>query len=237
MADEYTLTFVNNSKNDWTFCCYQTDPKIGPKDVRSLAWYTKVVAAGSEVDFIWTIDYTFVWSEMGEVIPGVVFKASQKLPAGLTENNAIDFTRINNSAFKFVNQTTDPSAAGSLMIHQDAKIPHNTAAVGIGMGKSGTFVVPAQPSIDVSFSPHPKYWVTFGDYVTGQVLDTQQVTKKAEVPYAVNVYAMYAILGENNQWTIKSTQQVNKARALASADAGLSGDALRQRTFATLLNE
>lgn len=238
MADQYTLTFVNNSKNDWTFCCYQTDPQIGPKDARSLAWYTKVVAAGSEVDFEWTIDYSFVWSEMGEVIPGVIFKASQKVPAGLKEKNAINFTRVNNSAFKFVDQTTDPNSSGSLVIHQDDKIPHDTAAVGIGMSGAGTFAVPAQPSIDVTFSPHPTYWVTFGDYVKGEVLDTQQMTKKAEVPYGVNVFTMYAILGADNKWTIKSTPQVNAAiRSLAAANAGLSTAGLRKQAFAALLDE
>ncbi|HWS72882.1 MAG TPA: hypothetical protein VN605_12255, partial [Thermoanaerobaculia bacterium] len=87
------------------------------------------------------------------------------------------------------------------------------------------FVVPAQPSIDVSFSPHPSYWVTFGDYVKGQVLDTQQVTKKAEVPYDNNVYAMYAILGRNNQWTITSIASVNKqflSLSAAGSDAAVS---------------
>jgi hypothetical protein len=233
MADTYTLTFINNSSNDWTFCCYQTDPKIGPKDVKSLAWYTKMVAAGAEVEFEWTIDYSFVWSEMGSVVPGVIFKASQKVPAGTQEKNAIDFTRISNDAFKLVNQTTDPRYKGSLVIHQDEKIPLNKAAVGIGMSGAGTFIVPAQPSIDVSFSPHPSYWVTFGDYVKGQVLDTQQVTKKAEVPYPNNIYAMYAILGQNNQWTIASVNARN-ARFLSLSPGGTDAAVSQRDTINAL---
>lgn len=210
MADQYTLNFLNNSSNDWTFCCYQQDPKIGPKDVRSLAWYTKAVAAGAKAKFTWTIDYSFVWAEVGELVPGVLFDATQVVDATTQTNNAITLTRLKNTAYKFIDQTTDPGYAGSLLVHQDGTIPIGSAAVGIGMSGVGTFAVPAQPNIDVSFSPHPTYWVTFGDYITGEVLDIQQVTHKAEVPYGFNVYSMWAILGADNQWTIQSTQNVNK---------------------------
>ncbi|MGZ5434091.1 MAG: protein rhiA [Thermoanaerobaculia bacterium] len=231
MGDLYTLTFVNNSSNDWTFCCYQTDPKIGPKDVRSLAWFTKRVTSGSEVDFEWEIDYSFVWAETGVLKPGVIFKASAKVPAGTRENNSINFTRIGNEAFKFVKQSTDPNYEGSLVIHQDDKIPLDKASVGIGMSGAGTFVVPAQPSIDVSFSPHPNYWVTFGEYRSGQVLDIQQVTKKAQVPFANNVYAMYAILGQDNKWTIVDTRDVN-ARLSDSDDQNAMLQSGSQRALA-----
>jgi hypothetical protein len=209
MADQYTLNFVNKSSNDWVFCCYQQDPKIGPKDVRSLAWFTKAVAAGSKTKFQWTIDYSFVWSEMGELVPGVIFDATQVMDASTQVDNAITLTRLPNTAFKFVNQTTDPGFTGSLVVNQDKNIPLKTAAVGIGMSGVGTFAVPAQPNIQVSFSPHPTYWVTFGDYITGQVLDIQQVTGKAQVPYATNVFSMWAILSEDNNWTIQSTASVN----------------------------
>ncbi len=209
MGDQYTLTFVNDSSNDWTFCCYQTDPKIGPKDVRSLAWFTKRVTSGSEVDFRWEIDYSFVWAETGELKPGVTFKASARIDAGTRENNAINFTRVDREAYKFVKQTTDPDYEGSLVIHQDDTIPFNSASIGIGMSGAGTFVVPAQPSIQVSFTPKPLYWVTFGEYRTGQVLDIQQVTAKAQVPFGHAVYSMYAILGANNKWKIVDTREVN----------------------------
>ena len=216
MSNIYTLTFVNNSQNNWNFCCYQEDPNISTQDVSTLAWYAFPVAPTTSVSFSWTINYQLVWTQVGRLAPGVIFKASQKWDASLDRNNAVDFTRKPNQAFTFQNQTTFGSS-GTLYINQDNTSPANTAAVGINMGivgappgsGSGTFVVPAQPNITASFTPHPRYWVTFGQFVAGQVLDTQQITKKAEVAFPVNVYDMVAILNPDNTWTVTTQQMMN----------------------------
>jgi len=216
MGNTYTLTFVNNSDNNWDFCCYQEDPNISTQDVMSLAWFAYPVAPTTSVSFSWTINYQFVWSQTGQLGAGVRFSASQKWDANLTGNNGVDFTRKPNQAFTFENLAPfgDP---GTLYINQDGTIPSNTAAVGINMGiegappgaGSGTFVVPAQPNITASFTPHPSYWVTFGQYTPGQVLDIQQITQKAQVAFPVNVYDMYAILGADNKWTVTTQQAIN----------------------------
>ncbi|WP_417675067.1 protein rhiA [Roseibium sp.] len=216
MGNTYTLTFVNNSTNNWDFCCYQEDPNISTQDVMSLAWFAYPVAPTTSVSFSWTIDYQFVWSQTGQLGAGVRFSASQKWDANLTGNNGVDFTRKPNQAFTFENQAPFGNP-GTLYINQDGTIPANTAAVGINMGiegappgaGSGTFVVPAQPNITASFTPHPSYWVTFGQYTPGQVLDIQQIAQKAQVAFPVNVYDMYAILGADNKWTITSQQTLN----------------------------
>ncbi|MBW6421663.1 protein rhiA [Rhizobium sp. XQZ8] len=218
MSNTYSLTFINDSENDWSFCCYQEDPNITMQGVMSLAWFAFPVASTTSVTFQWNINYQFVWSQMGKLSPGVLFKAGQKWDADLQTANSVDFTRKSNTAFSFENLTTG-SAPGTLYINQDGTIPLHTAAIGINMGiqgapagaGSGTFVVPAQPNIIASFTPHPTYWVTFGDYVAGQVLDTQQIGQKEEIKFPVNVYDMCAILGPDNKWTTASLQEVNTA--------------------------
>ena len=164
MGNLYTLTFVNNSSNDWTAAVYQTDPALQQTtNAMSLAWFTKAAAKTTSVDFTWTIDYSFVWSETGTLIPGVLFKASQNWAADLNSSNKVTFTQQPSGAFTFANQTMG-QPTGSLLIAQDGTIPSNTASVGIGMSNAGTFAVPAQPNINLTFSPHPQYWITFGKY-------------------------------------------------------------------------
>lgn len=228
MGNIYSLTFVNNSNNNWDFCCYQEDPNIGVQDVMSLAWFAFPVAPTTSVTFSWTINYQFVWSQVGTLSPGVRFSASQKWDADLENANYVDFDRLPNNAFTFKNKSTFDNP-GTLYINQLGNVPADTAAVGINMGiegappgaGSGTFVVPAQPNIMASFTPHPLYWVTFGKYAPGQVLDIQQITKKAKVAFPVNVYDMFAILGQDNKWTITSQQQLNQAFLQFGADAGV----------------
>jgi rhizosphere induced protein len=226
MSDIYTLTFVNQSNNNWDFCCFQEDPNIKAPGVMSLAWFAFPVAPTTAVSFSWQIAYQFVWSQIGQLSAGVKFSASQKWDASLTSSNSVDFTRKPNKAFTFQNQMA-AGVPGTLFINQDDTIPADTAAVGINMGivgaplgaGSGTFVVPAQPNITASFSPHPSYWVTFGQFVPGQVLDTQQITQKARVDYPVNVYDMVAVLGPNNKWKISTTQDLNAAYLTAGSKA------------------
>ena len=48
----------------------------------------------------------------------------------------------------------------------------------------------------------PNYYIIFGEFMLGQVLDLEQITNNAQINFPPNVYQMYAILGPDNQWTI-----------------------------------
>jgi len=229
MADttgtQYTLTFANNSTNDWTACVFQTDPGLqATTNAMSLAWFTKPTAKTTGTDFTWTIDYSFVWSETGTLIPGVLFKAAQKWPADLQTSNKVNFTRLDSGAYTFANQTAQ-APSGSLIIAEDPKkIPVAGASVGIGMSNAGTFAVPSQPNVTLTFTPTPLYWITFGTFKQGQVLSISEMTAAAAVQFPAAVYAMTAILDQGNNWTVLPTSQVN-SRFIADTQAALqSGD-------------
>ena len=195
----YTLSFINNSSMSGTVCIYQKPVDIGVPNAMSLAWLTYDCTPDTEVDLTWAIDYSFVWSKTGVLKPGVMFKATQKKQADLDRNNKITFTNTEHG-LTFKDQTDGPN--GTLWIDQDRTIAVNTASVGIGMSGEGIFAVQAQPNIHLGFTPHPNYWITFGDFEKGLVLDTQQITDPANIKFPYGVYQMYAILGPDNRWTI-----------------------------------
>lgn len=208
MGVKYNLNVLNNSTQLGNICVYQSDPNVNNPKVMSLAWFSKTVAPQTKAKFTWTVDYSFVWSETGELIPGVIFDVSQEFPADLSTTNQVTFTNTA-GAFMFTNQTAGPNQ-GSLYVMQDKTIPSNAAAVGIGMSGAGTFAVPSQPNMTLIFSPHPKYWVTFGTYEAGEVLDITAISKKAEIKYPVNVYTMTATFQEDNTWTVGTTAAANQ---------------------------
>ena len=214
MPTQYSLTVINQSQNLGDFCVYQTAPDIDDPNVFSLAWFTKKAQPTTKVKFTWTIDYSFIWSETGTLVPGVMFDASQVWDADLSTKNQVTLTN-DAGAFTFENLQAGPKP-GTLSIKQDATIPFNTAAAGIGMSGAGTFVVQAQPNYTSMFSPHPKYWVTFGSFEQGEVLDiTQIVSQSAEIDFPVNVYSMTAILQADNTWLVQPTKDVNAAYVAA----------------------
>lgn len=207
MSQQYSVLFLNHSQNSGNVCMYQTDPDIGVNDVQSLAWFTKYVHPQTRVEFYWKVDYSFVWAETGELVPGVRFIASQMVPADLEGRNKIPFNHVN-GGFKFGEVTQ--GTGGRLMINEEKHIPFDTASVGIGMSGKGTLVVQAQPNMNLVFTPKPKYWIAFGNYTEGEVLDLSEMTYPAEIVFPVNVYSMTAILNPDNTWTIKPTAEVNQ---------------------------
>lgn len=206
----YSLVFVNNSPETFDAAVYQNDPDLGNPNVESLAWFTKTAAPSTTVVFSWTIDYSFVWCQTGQLRPGVLFNASQVWPADLSTSNKVGFTQ-QGGAYTFEDQIQG-AQAGTLYISQDQTIGSGQASVGIGMSGSGVYAVQAEPNLQVNFTPHPQYWITFGQFVQGQVLDIGQITDTAahiEFPHDVN--SMTAILNNDNTWSVQQTSAVNAA--------------------------
>lgn len=197
----YTLNFKNQSKNVGNVCVFQTDPSFeNEANIMSLAWFTKRTHPQTNVKFEWEIDYSFVWSETAELKPGVIFEASQVLAADLqTANSAVfDYTQ---DAFLITNASTN-GQAGSLSISETDNIPFDRASVGVGMAGAGTFVKLAQPNMNMKFTPHPEYWIAFGNYEQGEVLDIEEMTNKQKIVFEPNQYSITAVLQEDNTWKL-----------------------------------
>ncbi|MFT9847677.1 hypothetical protein [Aneurinibacillus sp. REN35] len=214
MSQQYSVVFVNHSSNSGSACVFQQDPNLATHNAMSLAWFTKFNYPNTKVLFKWNIDYSFVWSETGVLVPGVQFIANEVLPADLTKNNSVTLSH-EGGAYTFTNQKTASSSAGSLVINEDGTIPLKQASVGIGMSGNGTFAVQAQPNQILTFTPHPKYYIAFGSFSEGEVLDIDQMSQSAEIAFQPNVYSMTAILNQDNSWTIQPTSAVNKEVAEA----------------------
>lgn len=197
MGQTYSLTVMNNSTMDGNICVYQQAPNVNVPGVLTLAWLSKRAHPGTSVTFSWSLDYNFVWSEQGDLRPGTTFKASQTvIGADLTNYNQVGFDY--DGAYAFTEATKGPRT-GSLYVMQGPNIPPQEAHVGIGMSGFGTFVVPAQPNIELYFTPHPKYWVVFGDYEQGEVIDITQVTQARQVEFD-GAFDLNLTLNKQNLW-------------------------------------
>lgn len=208
MSDQYKLTFVNQSNLPGVLCVYQKMPNGNMPNIMSLAWLTKAVAKDTELDLYWTVDYSFVWSETGSLKPGVTFKASQVVPADLQYKNQITLNKTATpsdplSAYTFVGQPVQGTPTGSLIINQGNFVEPNKVSVGIGMSGNGVFAVQGEPNINALFTPHPNYYVTFGNYQQGTVLDITQITNMQEITFPPNVFSRKVTLGTNNLWTVQ----------------------------------
>jgi hypothetical protein len=198
MGTQYSLTCINNSSLLGSFAVFQMPPQLTvPANVFSLAWFARPAHPNTQVTFNWSLDYSFVWSETGVLQPGITFNASETVPASPVGLNFTQLTEDSFGATYFTPPDTTGSV-GSLTIQQLSNVVPSRTSVGVGMSGAGTFVVQAAPNMTAVFTPHPNYWVIFGNYTTGQVMDIEDVTGEVEVTYAGSLTSRTATLQANN---------------------------------------
>lgn len=199
---DYQIDFINDSMNPGTFMIFQQDPNLAIPGLISLAWITKFANPNTQGFFNWNLNYNFSWMESESPASGIVSGSSQSVQAGqdLATMNGITLTY--NQGFSFIDPT-DQSPAGSLCIKQDATIPMSRATVGIGMGGAPTFMVQAEPNMDLVFTPHPDYWIAFGEFNQGETINVQEVAAKAtQVSFPPGITKMKVTLNPDNTWTL-----------------------------------
>ncbi len=198
----YSLTCINNSQMSGSFAVFQKPPPTTiPGNVFSLAWFARPTATFSSVTFTWELDYSFFWSESGVLQAGIKFAAQQHRPADPNGQNFVQLTKDKIGATTF-DHSGNTGALGSLTIQQLPNVAPSLTSVGVGMAGSGTFAVQAAPNMTAVFTPHPNYWVIFGNYQTGEVMDIEDVSKAVEVTYGGALASRTATLGLNNVITV-----------------------------------
>jgi hypothetical protein len=89
-------------------------------------------------------------------------------------------------------------------------IPNDEVSVGMGINGDPTLVVMATPAYTFTFFPDVRYWIAFGDFKKGQVLDLNSMSGIQELNFPANVYALDITLDVSNKWHIKTLDEVNQ---------------------------
>ena len=161
--------------------------------------------------FEWDIDYYFMWSQTGHLVPGVRFHASQKEdaePKNLAKNSIV--LSKPNGGYKFI-PPVQSAPAGSLMISTDNTVPNDEASVAVGMSGQPAFAKNAKTNMNFTFSPHPEYWIVFGDYQQGQVMDFNLSSSTFKVTFPNNIYSKILTFNEDNTFSETSLMEFNEA--------------------------
>jgi rhizosphere induced protein len=132
-----------------------------------------------------------------------MFHPQQSVAADPTDphSNQIQFDYRNGMGM-FLQGGASHAPRGSLAMQILSGVPMNRARLGIGMSNAAAIVVQALPNMMLVHTPRPTYWITAGAFGRGQVLDAEPIaTQAAQVPFD-GTFAMRAVLGPNNLWTV-----------------------------------
>jgi hypothetical protein len=194
-ASEYGIYITNSStQNNLQAIVYQDDPQGVPENAVALSWMTKECHVNTKIDFLWTLQYNFIWGQNGSLAPGTSYDAGETIDADLVDSNHVTLS-YPGGGFEF-SEPDSKTPAGSLYITEAADVPDAGGCVGIGMQGAGTFVVPTHSTGkgNVALTPHPTYYIAFGSYKAGIIVDESELyypyklTFPAGKPYAVCDY-------------------------------------------------
>jgi hypothetical protein len=195
---KYSLTIYNRSSHTDHFMVFQNDPGSFDKNAMALAWFAKLSNPGptAMVKFTWTVDWGFSWADTGPLSNGAKYEASET--AAVDQGNAI--TLDYNGAYRFTKQQkgSDPNL---MYIGEASSIPVGSAAsVGVTMSGRTVYATQARPNNNLTFSPHPVYYVAYGRYEEGEVIDVSTVNNPLALPYETGVYSLTTTLNKDDSW-------------------------------------
>lgn len=199
MAQEYVLNFKNGTQDTGNVCVFQKPPADTP-EWKMLAWFAKQTHGGVIDGFKWDIQYGFMWCEVAQLNPQVLCTASQNLPCNLNTTNQI--TLEHDTSSYYLDKQTEGPTPGTMQIEISPKVPNDMVSSGVTMSGNGCFAMESHPNGTQYFTPHPTYWIVFGDMQETMVMSESWVSKSAEVQFPPNVFTMYALLGEDYKWKI-----------------------------------
>jgi hypothetical protein len=162
-AASYSLRFINETSEPWTFVVYQTLP--GLPGLVSLSWKQATVARGGEASVSWDAAHLVGVLSHRRMGGKSVYRASQKL--GTPLGAAWDVV-LQDGALQLLEAAPAPGAR-QIVIHNRSEA---LADVGIGIGGDIALVQPrVESGAMTSFEVRPTYWVAmYKDLVKGEVV-------------------------------------------------------------------
>lgn len=194
----YQINFINNSSNAGSFMVFQQHPDMNMPDSAALAWFTKYVHPNTNGVFSWKTGFDFAWVEQKSLAADITSVTSQCIPSDLESNNVALLTY--DGGYNFVIQP-DSGEAGSLYIKTDNTIGPFEVKVGVGMSGAPVFLVPSQPNMEMVFTPRPEYWIAFGEYEKGQVVNAKEISNPLQVEFPEGITAVNVVLNPDNTWS------------------------------------
>jgi hypothetical protein len=199
MGNIYSVTVNNRSSHSDYFMVFQNDPTAWAPNAMALAWFSKYSnpSPTAELTFEWTVDVGFSWAETGDLQPGIRFAASEKyIPQGGKNKITLDY----NKGYLFTDEAQGPDK-DRFYLAQSPDIPlKSLASVGVTMSGSTVFAAQARPNQNLTFSPHPRYFIAYGNYQKGEVIDVNSINNALELTYPTGVYSLTTTLNANDTW-------------------------------------
>ena len=215
MAKQYSLTVNNQASHSAYFMVYQNDPTAWDPNALSIAWFAKFShpSPTAKIKFSWGVDWGFSWADTGKLQAGIQFDASETYAPQGPSDNLIQLDHSNNAYY--FGKTSSGQDPDRFYIQESKNIPVNSSAsVGMTMSGNTVYAVQARPNQNLTFSPHPTYYLAYGNFEEGKVIDVSTINNALQLVYPTGVYSLTTTLQADNTWTPPFSLAKSNARIL-----------------------
>lgn len=221
MPDTYTLNVFNNSElPSPTFAVFATLPTQSDYATLNLAWLTQQIDATNNYTFTWDLTWGFLWSAQG-TDPDHQWSGTGHLPADPLSPTECAASFTYNGDFELLPAQGTPNGS-TLWITDSPTVPIpsvKASSVAVTLGGKPACVTNAGPNLHQTFTLHPTYYISAGDYVQGQMVDGDSVTSYQELTYAAGTTSLTATLGPDNTWSVADSATVDFRDVFAARSA------------------
>lgn len=192
----FSVQVVNDSNDDGDVCIFRTNGSEGAANL--VAFLAHRVAPGDDYQFTWQEQYTFIGAETGVLKPGV--SVFPRYTAG-GDPNAANATSFTTRGFGTPQREALPG--GTLAISIPSALPLQRYSIGMGMQGAPFVVAQAMPEMKYVFLVQLPYWIVFGKFKQGTVLDPGQLANAALLPFTANNPAVRATRTSSGEWIVE----------------------------------
>lgn len=200
MGKQYSITINNQASHSASFMLFQSDPGAWSPNALAVAWFAKKSnpSPTSRVKFIWTVDIGLSWADTGPLGPGAIYQASETFdPTGTLNQVTLDY----NGAYFFSNPVKGADPA-RIYLQESPNIPvASGASVGVTMSGKPVYATQAMPNTNLTFSPKASYYLAYGNFEEGTVIDVSTINNALLLPYPTGIYSLETTLNADNSWT------------------------------------
>ncbi|MES2554642.1 MAG: hypothetical protein V4604_00750 [Bacteroidota bacterium] len=199
MGARFQVNVTNNSAQNTTFILFQKDPNQDQYQGFSVAWKSQRVSPRSKATFDWARDFCFVAANTGPLKPGMEFNTESMMETDPNGSNNSAVLDSNGGGCQLnVGRGGQP---GRLTLTTGNVSPQVQLSAGMGMERSATVIIEARSGMNYQFSPDTEYWIAFGNYQDGQVLQ-RNVQNSARISFPNGITNMNVVLNQDNSYSI-----------------------------------
>lgn len=228
MPETYSVTLVNESELDPapTFVIFATLPVQSANPTGVLAWIAQIVPTNWHQVFTWSMDWQFAVSVTPVATGYRWFPSFTRTADPHSSADCASLLTMPSDGDLELRPVEGTPDGTSLTVLQAPDLPtpdKQPLSVAVGLSGVPVAATDAGPNLVTTFTTRPTYAITVGDYVSGQVIDMNQLVTKQELPFRSGVSSLAVTLDKDNTWTVQDSAEVDIAALFAdrrSIDAG-----------------